>query len=426
MAAEIGALGANRSVPADACDYRRARLQRARTRLTLLADWLAAAVAVSLPWSTSATSILIVLWLMAALPTLESRSLRWAFASPAGALPVLLWALGLVGMLWSDVSMSERLAGLSGYHKLLVVPLLLAQFRGRREGKLVLLGFMGACTALLVLSWALVLIPDLPWRGRNVPGVPVKDYILQSALFSICAFGLMGHAAELWHARPKLAVALTILAAVFVANILFIETARTTLVFTAVLLLVFALRRFAWKGAVAVCLAAVVIAGAAWFSSSYLRERVWHAIEDVQTYGPTNVNTSAGQRFEYWRKSLGFIREAPLIGHGTGSIPYLFRSHATPQTHPNTIATNPHNQVLVIAIELGVLGTAVLVAMWSAHLLLFRASDLLSWFGLIVVLQNIISSCFNSNLFDFTQGWLYVFAVGVLGGMVQDSRPLDD
>jgi O-antigen ligase len=416
MAAEIGALGANRSVPADARDYRRAGLQRARTRLALLADWLAAAVAVSLPWSTSATSILIVLWLMAALPALESRSLRWVCASPAGTLPVLLWALGLVGMLWSDVSMSERLAGLSGYHKLLVLPLLLAQFRGRGEGRLVLLGFIGSCTALLVLSWALVLMPGLPWRGRNVPGVPVKDYILQSALFSICAFGLLGYVAGIWQARPKFAVALTMLAAAFVANILFIETARTTLVFTAVLLLVFALRRFAWKGAVAVCLAAVVISSAAWFSSSYLRERAWHAVEDVQTYGPTNVNTSAGQRFEYWRKSLAFIREAPLFGHGTGSIPYLFRSHATAETHPNTITTNPHNQVLVIAIELGVVGTVVLLAMWGAHLLLFRAPDLLSWFGLIVVLQNIISSCFNSHL----------FAVGVLGGMVQGSRPLDD
>jgi len=70
----------------------------------------------------------------------------------------------------------------------------------------------------------------------------------------------------------------------------------------------------------------------------------------------------------------------------------------------------------VIAIELGILGATVLLAMWGAHFLLFRARDLLSWFGLIVVLQNIISSCFNSHLFDFTQGWLYVFAVGVLGG----------
>jgi hypothetical protein len=32
--------------------------------------------------------------------------------------------------------------------------------------------------------------------------------------------------------------------------------------------------------------------------------------------------------------------------------------------------------------------------------------------------QNIVSSLFNSHLFDFTQGWLYVFGVGVVGGVV--------
>jgi O-antigen ligase len=25
---------------------------------------------------------------------------------------------------------------------------------------------------------------------------------------------------------------------------------------------------------------------------------------------------------------------------------------------------------------------------------------------------------FNSHLFDFSQGWLYVFGVGIMGGMV--------
>ncbi|MGZ8372511.1 MAG: O-antigen ligase family protein, partial [Rhodoplanes sp.] len=36
----------------------------------------------------------------------------------------------------------------------------------------------------------------------------------------------------------------------------------------------------------------------------------------------------------------------------------------------------------------------------------------------VVVVQNIVSSLFNSHLFDFTQGWTYVFGVGVLGGLV--------
>ena len=90
-----------------------------RPRLTEIADGLAAAVAVSLPWLTSATSILIVLWIIAVVPTLDIVSVRRELVSAAGGLPVLLWALGVVGMLWADVSWSERIAGLSEIYKLL-------------------------------------------------------------------------------------------------------------------------------------------------------------------------------------------------------------------------------------------------------------------------------------------------------------------
>ena len=41
---------------------------------------------------------------------------------------------------------------------------------------------------------------------------------------------------------------------------------------------------------------------------------------------------------------------------------------------------------------------------------------------MIVVVQNIVSSLFNSQLFDFSQGWLYVFGVGVAGGMALRNR----
>jgi len=74
-----------------------------------------------------------------------------------------------------------------------------------------------------------------------------------------------------------------------------------------------------------------------------------------------------------------------------------------------------------VAIQLGLVGVAVLIAMWIAHLALFREQTLIAWFGFIIVVQNIVSSQFNSHLFDFTQGWLYVFGVGVTGGMVLRS-----
>jgi O-antigen ligase len=37
---------------------------------------------------------------------------------------------------------------------------------------------------------------------------------------------------------------------------------------------------------------------------------------------------------------------------------------------------------------------------------------------LLVVVQNIFTSLFNSHLFDFHEGWMYVLGVGVAGGMV--------
>ena len=399
-------------------------------RLSQIADGLATAVAVSLPWSTSATGILIVLWLIALVPTLDAAALRREVMSAAGGLPVLLWVLGAIGMLWADVSWSERIAAMNGFHKLLMVPLLLAQFRRpAARGEWVFLGFLGSSLLLFIVSWALVLTPGLSWRGSNNIGVPVKNYILQSAIFAICASGLIAQAAELWRTRLRLALAALLGAAAFIANIIYVSTARTTLVVLAAMLLLFGLRQSGWKGALGAALIGGVLAGVAWMSSPYLRERVSPAIEQVESYGTNDVNTPVGLRLEYWRRSLDLVAQAPVIGHGTGTIPQLFRRDATAETIPWLMTTNPHSQILAVAVELGLVGVAVLMAMWIAHLALFRAGivrgggTLVAWFGLVVVIYNVISSVFNSHLFDFGEGWLYVFGLGVAGGMVLRGTP---
>jgi O-antigen ligase len=387
-------------------------------RLAQIADGLVTAVAVSLPWSTSATAILIVLWLIALVPTLDAASVRRELLSAAGGLPVLLWLLGAVGMLWADVSWSERLAGLSGYHKLLFIPLLLAQFRRSGQAKWAILGFLVSSVVLLVVSWALVLTPGLTWRGRLSPGVPVKNYIMQSAIFAICAFGLIGQAVEPWRTRAWLSLLLLLLAAAFTANIVYVATARTTLIVMAVILVLFGVRQFGWRGVLGAMLIGSVLAGVVWVSSPYLRQRLSVAANELQMYHAGDVNTPTGLRLEYWKNSLEFIAEAPVIGHGTGTIPALFRRDATAQTIPALITTNPHSQILAVTIELGFIGAVALVAMWLAHLALFRGGTVAAWFGLLIVTDNIVSSLFNSHLFDFSQGWLYVLGVGLTGGMV--------
>ena len=64
----------------------------------------------------------------------------------------------------------------------------------------------------------------------------------------------------------------------------------------------------------------------------------------------------------------------------------------------------------------------MLWAMWLSHLLLFRGDGLPAWIGLMVVAQNIFSSLFNSHIFDFHEGWMYVLGVGVAGGLLGKQR----
>ncbi len=400
-----------------------------RQMLRKLADWLAVAVAVSLPWSTSASGILIALWLVALLPILDVAAIRRELATAAGALPVLLWVFAAVGMLWADVTWSERFAGLGGFNRLLFIPLLLAHFRRSEQGALVLYGFLASATCLLVASWAFALIPALGVHGKlgyngKIYGVPVKDYITQSGIFLICALALIGAACECGRKQKRpIVFALITLAALFFANIGFVVTSRTTLVVAPVLIVALGWRQFGWKGASGACLVAIVLGGALWLTPSFVRERSLQSFADMHAYLSENEGSSVGMHLEYLRKSLLFIAAAPLIGHGTGTISEQFRNAAVGQTGVTAlVSVNPHNQIFAVAIQLGLVGAAVLLAMWSAHLMLFRGGGLTAWIGMIVVLENVISSLFNSHLFDFTQGWLYVFGVGIAGGMVLRQR----
>src|SRR6516164_11866519 len=163
-----------------------------RSLLVRLSDWAAVAVAVALPWSTSGVGVAIALWLVVLLPTLGAASIKRELATAAGGLPVVLWCLSVIGMLWADVSWHDRFAGLDSFHRLLAIPLLLAQFRHSENGIWVIRGFFISAITVLLASYTIVLVPG--HSGYNY-GVPVHDTIFQGSLFLICGFGALGYAA---------------------------------------------------------------------------------------------------------------------------------------------------------------------------------------------------------------------------------------
>ncbi|HET7678609.1 MAG TPA: O-antigen ligase family protein [Xanthobacteraceae bacterium] len=399
-----------------------AALQPYNAKLLRAADAIAIATAASLPWSTSATGILIGLWLLAVLPTIDLAAVRRELSHPAAALVLLLVALAALGILWSEATWARAFQGFTPFAKLLVIPLLFIHFRQSERALWVFGAFLLSCALLLVASLILIAWPQpFGWR-LNTHGIPVKDRIVQSGEFVLCAFGALYLAFDFLRAdRRWLALALAALAGAFLANVLYIAASRTSLVVIPVLLLFLGFRWFGWKGTLALALAGGALGAIVWISSPHVQQRISDISREVQAYETNREVTSAGLRIDYWRKAAGFIKDAPVIGHGTGTIRQLFEKASGEARDWQT--ANPHNQTLAIGIQLGLVGIVLLWAVWLSHFLLFRGeAGLIAWIGEIVVVQNVVSSLFNSHLFDFTQGWIYVFGVGLAGAVILRRR----
>jgi O-antigen ligase len=388
------------------------------------ADLVVVGIALALPWSTSLVAIFAVIWIIVLAPTLELPTLARSLKQPACMLPIAFFVLAVVGTLWSDAPWGTRIYAISPTAKLLVLPLLLYHFGRSERGLWVFVAFVASCTLLMAMSWIVVFDPQLTIKRQIDYGVPVKNYIDQSQEFALCAVALAYPVVEFFNRRKFVpAAVLLALGLGFVVNMMFVVVSRTALVAIPVMLVVFALLHLKWRGRIFALCAIAVLAGGAWLASPRLQAKTASVFSQYDSYEQSNEATSLGLRMEFWRKSLGFFAEAPLFGHGTGSTRGLFEHAAIGKTGAAAeVISNPHNQTLNAAVQWGTLGVVVLYAIWLVHLRLFRRDGLASWVGLLVVVQNIASSLFNSHLFDFHEGWMYVVGVGVAGGIALRAR----
>ena len=390
-------------------------------------DLFAILTAASLPWSTSLAGIFNALMLLCMVPFLDVRAFLQSLKRPICVAPIALVLLALVGTLWSDATWGARFYAVNPTMKLLVLPVLLYHFERSQRGHWIFIAFLVSCALMSVMSWLVAFYPHLTLKPDHLErGIFVKNYIDQSQEFTLCAVALAYPIVLLLRQqRYWLAGLLTVLALSFFINMAFVVVSRTAIVTIPIMFGVFALLHLRWRSIALISVALIAGAAIAWQASPQLRRTADTFVSDYTRYMEKGEPTSAGLRLEFWRKSLGFFAEAPIKGHGTGSTRGLFEAVATPSGQylaSSEVIGNPHNQTLNVAVQWGVIGIVILYAIWGLHLRLFRGDGLAPWIGLLVVVQNVFTSLFNSHLFDFHEGWMYVIGVGVAGGMVIQAQ----
>ncbi|MDB5653892.1 MAG: O-antigen ligase [Tardiphaga sp.] len=439
----------------------------------------AIATAFALPLSTSAQAITVSIFAVLALLTLDPARFHATLRRPAAWLPVALFVLIALGVLWSVQPIAPAAKWIGPYAKLLLIPLVMATAFTPKQAWQIGYGFVAACVILLALSWASLLWPAGPWTWFKSPGVPVKDNAVQSGCFALCAFGLaFGAFAVARSGNRRGAVVMGGLALLFFADVFLIYLSKTGAIMAVALLGLLLLHLEGWKRRALVAVPAVIVIALSLLASAPAQRRLAEISTDIDA-GNRNIHApaavtppvaapsqpprppalapapapvpapvpaapsvaapapapavivpdsggetlSTGARLDFWHKAIGFVKQAPLFGHGTGSIKPLYQSLEATQPSPYGEATpDPHNQTLHVVLQVGLVGGAVLLAMWIAHARLFLAGDITSIFGQAIVLQNVIGGLFNSHISAVTQGMLYCLAVGLLGALRYQNR----
>lgn len=125
--------------------------------------------------------------------------------------------------------------------------------------------------------------------------------------------------------------------------------------------------------------------------------------------------TSSGLRLEFYALSWKMIKAHPLLGTGTGSAAIESdRMRLAHQTSLSGTMNHPHNEYLLMMIQLGVPGLLLLLWLFGAvyagsRQLMPADRDVLQpWLIIFVV------GCFpNALLLDFNEGHMFVFLTGI-------------
>lgn len=343
---------------------------------------------------------------------------------------VALAALALFGILAAGVFYGVFNPGdgrryLSKYLDLLFIPVFIAYFQQARTRELALRWFCAAMilTFLVAELAALGLLDGNALLNRH-PGYPgaFRASITHGflAAFAAFLFALLAWRERDWPRRALFAV----LALVAVKNVFLIAISRTAYVVLALLVLYFFFILYRKRGVAAAGLLLVALFAAFYGSSSDFRERVDTVVVESgnwQSRWPSRESVTVRQ--EWARESLGIVLDHPVLGTGTGSFPRVYAEAVAGRDLAPT--QNPHNEYLLVAVQTGMVGLALLIHLFWQQLRLAQrlATPVEVHLARGLVIAVAVGCLFNSFLLDHTEGLFFAWFTGLLYGGLQPQPP---
>jgi O-antigen ligase len=393
-----------------------------------LGGFSAIALGFSIPISVAIDHLLLAVVLACFVAGAGYRGkLAFVAGNPALLPPVVLFGLLTLGTLYGAAAPGEARHFLFKYVDLLFIPVLAVFFRDPAARRTGLYAFAAAIIATLLLSFAIYgsLARSPLLLHDEAYAVPFKHSLTHAILMGFGAFLFVQFAV---FARSTWARwAWLLLGVLAVANMTFVVPGRTGYVVLGALILYTGFALWRWRGLIRMAVLFVLVLVVAYHASDRFHDRIARALNEYSAQRadlPVGADSAVGLRVEFYRNSLALVRDHPFVGVGTGS----FRSAYEKQVKGSamTATSNPHNEYLLVAVQLGILGVlAVLCMFWVQWRNAPRlASPLEATLARGLVLTIGIGCMFNSLLIDHTEGLLYAWLTALLyAGLRPGSDP---
>jgi O-antigen ligase len=327
-------------------------------------------------------------------------------------------ALLMLGVFYSQASLEQAIEGFGKYGKLLFIPFFLPLFVQAKVRTQALAAFIAGvylCMLLNVLHHhQLIDLNVLMNSAKRLfsQAHPAGTFINPIPFSVLEAFASYILLVKVFTASRYKAIYL-LLFLLGSYHLFFINIERTGMLSYLFLLGLFILQRLRWQ--VALLLMIVIVPGlltTLYYKSANFAKRIELVKSDVAAYQTGEVDTSIGLRFSFWLNSWQLIKQAPLLGHGTGSFQTVYARIGGITASRGVPLSDPHNEYVLIAVEWGGIGLLIyLFWIWmqyrEARLLPVAERQLLQ--GLLVTL--LVSSLTHVVMYTNATGTLFVLGV---------------
>jgi len=392
------------------------RIERLARQLLLLAVF-------SVPFSTALMNLFIGLTLIVfVLAALATPALARPLRAPPALLALALLAMVILGTTWSIAPQEDLVNAVRKYTKLLVLPIALCLcWRAPALPARALRWSLAGC-AVLATSVYLTALHAMPtsslgwWRvGDASDPFVFRNHITIGILLSFAACA--SYLAATYPGERRLRIA-ALAAGIYFTLPILIGNGRTGYIGLFIgMFAVYLLRgRVTLLGSALVALAMSSLFAGVYMLSPNFQTRTDELVVEVTKQIEASPN---GVRMSYMRVGALAVAARPLFGHGTGSFATLYQPEAVRIWRGiqdvSHVRNQPHSEPLLIAVQLGLAGLALYVALlvWLARAALARRTPYGDALALLLAIYG-ITSLFNSLLWDPTEAYWFLLLAGAL------------